>query len=207
MSNYPVDLNTTDLIDSIKHTSIAIKPRFASIRDASSTQLHNHTSSLDALSTHEHELESSSSESDDDQIVQRNISSSPISPSRSLTSEISESLSNLHIDAPDDNSLEPQQLTRHDHNSSSDLPRRSTRPSIPPDRLDASLLYNATRPRQPHASLAFPIPPSTHAPPTDCQLDFDPDPISYRDVVTSADGDLWAAAINDEYNALVKRCT
>ena len=154
-------LGTTDQKNTFKHDSYASKSIYASTRDGSVTHMHDLRSSSNALSTHAHASDSSSSESKDDATFEMNNIESSISHARSLTSEISESLSNVHINSLHDHPIEqqlPSSAATPEHHIMSNTPRRSTRPSIPPDRLDASLLYNATHPRQPHASPAFPIP-------------------------------------------------
>lgn len=80
--------------------------------------------------------------------------------------------------------------------------RRSNRVSRPPCRFDASVPYNQTF-RRFSAAPAFPLPTGP------VQLihpkllpNLDPDPPTYREAITSSDGDLW-----EDCGALVKRNT
>ena len=177
---------------------------------------HQATSSASSLVTNsdpnQNLLHVLSSSSDDDDQLQPCIQSSsletlaapPPSSAGSETDGISQSLADFHISAPSS-----------DSDSTSNGPlvpplRRSSRVTRPPDFLDASMLYNASQPysRQPHASPAFPTHDNpSHSIPPNFLPDSDPDPTTYRQAISSADGDLWAAAITEEYEALVKRGT
>ena len=89
--------------------------------------------------------------------------------------------------------------------------RRSQRVSRPPTRLNAAYL-RAPQGRAPlhgpatYATFPFPDQPvAPNFPPV--IPDLGPDPMTYREAITSPDCDMWQTAIHQEYDALMARKT
>ncbi len=85
--------------------------------------------------------------------------------------------------------------------------RRSARVSAPPIRLSAAYLQ-APHGRRESALATFPFheqPVVPSFPPV--VPDTGADPVTYREAVTSPDSDQWQMAIQQEYDALMKRKT
>ena len=90
-------------------------------------------------------------------------------------------------------------------------PRRSGRVTHPPDRLTADYLLTPQRRAALPGSAAyaaFPFPAQPIVPSFPPVVpDIGPDPLTYREAVTSPDSDMWQTAIQQEYDALTKRKT